>query len=120
MKGGDVCMNAATFSALAEPNRMNIIELLRDLGALTVGEVSQKLGLRMPQSSKHLHVLAKVGLVNVKADANRRIYSIRQESFVEMDKWLESFIRDKEEQFDRFEDLLMKKQAIEKSDDEQI
>ncbi len=113
-------MNTATFSALAEPNRMNIIELLRDLGALTVGEVSQKLGLRMPQSSKHLHVLAKAGLVRVKADANRRIYSIHQESFVEMDKWLESFIRDKEEQFDRFEDLLMKKQAIEKSDDEQM
>lgn len=108
-------MNAATFSALAEPNRVNIIELLRDLGALTVGEIAQKLGLKMPQSSKHLHVLAKAGLVNVQADANRRIYSISQESFVEMDKWFESFIRDKEEQFDRFEELLMKKQASEKS-----
>lgn len=104
-------MNAATFSALAEPHRVNIIELLRDLGALTVGEIAHKLGLRMPQSSKHLHVLAEAGLVNVQADANRRIYTIRQESFVEMDRWFASFIRDKEEQFDRFEQLLMKKQA---------
>jgi DNA-binding transcriptional ArsR family regulator len=106
-------MNAATFSALAEPNRVNIIELLRDLGALTVGEIAHKLGLRMPQSSKHLHVLAEAGLVNVQADANRRIYSIRQESFVKIDKWFESFIKDKEEQFDRFEKLLMEKQASE-------
>lgn len=108
-------MDTAAFSALAEPNRVNILELLRDLGELTVGEIAQNLDLRMPQSSKHLHVLAKAGLVNVKADANRRIYSIRQESFEEMDQWLESFIRDKEEQFDRFEELLMKKQSIEKS-----
>lgn len=107
-------MNAAIFSALAEPNRVNIIELLRDLGALTVGEITQKLGLRMPQSSKHLHVLAEAGLVNVQADANRRIYSIRQESFVEVDRWFETFIRDKEEQFDRFEELLMNKLANEK------
>jgi DNA-binding transcriptional ArsR family regulator len=106
-------MNAATFSALAEPNRVNIIELLRDLGALTVGEIAQRLGLRMPQSSKHLHVLAEAGLVNVQADANRRIYSIRQESFVEIDAWFESFIKDKEEQLDRFEELLMRKQASE-------
>jgi len=108
-------MNAATFSALAEPNRVSIIELLRDLGKLTVGEIAQKLGLRMPQSSKHLHILAEAGLVNVQADANRRIYSIRQESFLEIDRWFESFIRDKEEQFDRFEALLMNKQASEKS-----
>lgn len=108
-------MNAAMFSALAEPHRMNIIELLRDLGALTVGEIARKLGLRMPQSSKHLHVLAEAGLVNVEADANRRIYSIRQESFVAMDQWFESFIQDKEEQFDRFEQLLMQKQADDKS-----
>ncbi|QTN00744.1 metalloregulator ArsR/SmtB family transcription factor [Sediminibacillus dalangtanensis] len=107
-------MNAATFSALAEPNRVNILELLRDFGELTVGEIAQRLGLRMPQSSKHLHVLANAGLVNVKADANRRIYSIRQESFEEMDQWFESFIREKEEQFNRFEELLIKKQATEK------
>ncbi|QDP41574.1 ArsR/SmtB family transcription factor [Radiobacillus deserti] len=106
-------MNAATFSALAEPNRVNILELLRDIGELTVGEIAQRLELRMPQSSKHLHVLAKAGLVNVKADANRRIYSIRQEPFEEMDQWFESFIRDKEEQFNRFEELLMKKQTNE-------
>lgn len=108
-------MNPATFSALAEPNRVSIIELLRDLGALTVGEIALKLGLRMPQSSKHLHVLAEAGLVNVQAEANRRIYSIRQESFEEMDKWFVTFIKDKDEQFDRFEQLLMEKQASEKT-----
>jgi len=106
-------MTFATISALAEPNRFNIVELLRDCGALTVSEIAQKLGLRLPQSSKHLHVLAEAGLVNVKVDANRRIYSLCPTPLVEMNDWLESFTRIKEEQFDRFEQLLKKVQEHE-------
>ncbi|WEK54577.1 MAG: metalloregulator ArsR/SmtB family transcription factor [Candidatus Cohnella colombiensis] len=106
-------MNTATMSALAEPNRVNIVELLRDAGALTLGEIAQRLGLRLPQSSKHLRVLTDAGLVNVKADANRRIFSLCPDPFVELDSWLESFIKIKEEQYDRFDELLKKVQEKE-------
>ncbi|NRF92107.1 winged helix-turn-helix transcriptional regulator [Paenibacillus frigoriresistens] len=37
-----------TFSALAEPNRLHIVELLRD-GPLTVGEITHRLELQQPQ-----------------------------------------------------------------------
>lgn len=104
-------MTLATLNALAEPNRFKIVELLRDYGAMTVSEIAQKLGLRLPQSSKHLHVLAEVGLVKVQVDANRRIYSLCPAPFAEMNDWLETFTRVKEEQFDRFEELLKKTQA---------
>ncbi|TJY44301.1 helix-turn-helix transcriptional regulator [Cohnella pontilimi] len=106
-------MTFATLSALAEPNRFNIVELLRDCGALTVGEIAQKLGLRLPQSSKHLHVLAEAGLVNVQIDANRRIYSLCPTPLIEMNHWLETFTQIKEEQFDRLEQLLKKVQESE-------
>jgi len=106
-------MTFGTLSALAEPNRFNIIELLRDYGAMTVTEIAQKLGLRLPQSSKHLHVLAEAGLVNVKVDANRRIYSLCPTPLIEMNNWLETFIQIKEEQFDQFEELLKRVQSNE-------
>lgn len=106
-------MTFATLSALAEPSRFNIVELLRDYGAMTVSEIAEKLGMRLPQSSKHLHVLAKAGVVQVQVDANRRIYSLCPAPFIEMNDWLETFTRMKEEQFDRFDQLLQQKMANE-------
>ena len=103
-------MNAATLTALAEPNRISIIELLRDDGAMTVGQIAGQLGMRLPQSSKHLRVLTEAGLVKSQAVANRRIYRLRTEPFNELDNWIQSFLRAKEEQYDRFEQLLNKLQ----------
>ncbi|MDG0790553.1 metalloregulator ArsR/SmtB family transcription factor [Cohnella ginsengisoli] len=104
-------MNTATLSALAEPNRMSIVELLRDGGALTLGEIAERLQLRLPQSSKHLRVLADAGLVDVEAVANRRIFKIRKERFAELDRWVRSFQDTKEEQFSRLDALLHQAQT---------
>lgn len=108
-------MTYATFSALAEPTRFNIVELLRDFGAMTVSEIAERLKLRLPQTSKHLHVLAEAGIVSAAVDANRRIYSLCPTPFVEMNNWLETFVNFKEAQFDRFEALLRKTQINESS-----
>lgn len=76
-------MNTQTFSALAEPNRLNIVELLLE-DSLSVGEIAAKLKLNQPQTSKHLRVLSEAGLVEVQPIANRRIYKLRQEPFQEL------------------------------------
>lgn len=104
-------MQIATLTALAEPNRLNIIELLRDYGAMTMGTIADRLGLRASQSSKHLRVLTDAGLVDVQADANRRIFSLRQDRFAELNAWTQSFLAAKEEQFNRLDALLLKVQA---------
>lgn len=105
-------MNTATaLSALAEPNRVSIVELLRDDGALTMGEIAQQLGLRLPQSSKHLRVLTDAGLVDVQAVANRRIFRLRKERFAELDQWIRSFVEAKEEQFNRLDAILNRLQG---------
>lgn len=102
-------------SALAESNRLNIIELLRD-GPLTVGEVAEQLQLRQPQVSKHLRVLSDAGLVEVEPIANRRIYKLRPQPLMKLDAWLESYRQVWEERFDRLDDYLVKLQ--EKEDEE--
>jgi DNA-binding transcriptional ArsR family regulator len=66
-----------TLQALAEPNRFQIVELLRD-GPRSVGDMVHRLGLRQPQVSKHLRVLSDAGLVDVRVDAQRRIYALRK------------------------------------------
>ncbi|MBW7456269.1 ArsR/SmtB family transcription factor [Paenibacillus sepulcri] len=99
-------MNTTTLNALAEPNRLQIIELLRE-GSLTVGEIADRLQLRQPQASKHLKILSEAGLVEVRVDANRRIYRLRPEPLIEMDDWLESFRGMWEERFERLSDYLI-------------
>ncbi|MBP1949866.1 ArsR/SmtB family transcription factor [Virgibacillus litoralis] len=102
-------------SALAESNRLNIIELLRD-GPLTVGEVAEQLQLRQPQVSKHLRVLSDAGLVEVEPIANRRIYKLRPQPLMKLDAWLESYRHVWEERFDRLDDYLVKLQEKEEEE----
>ncbi len=95
-----------------EPNRLHIVELLRD-GPLTVGEITERLGLQQPQVSKHLKVLSEAEIVEVKPQANRRIYMLRREPFQELEDWLHSFRRLWEERFDRLDNYLLEVQATE-------
>lgn len=99
--------------ALAEPNRLQIVELLRE-GPLTVGEVSERLGIRQPQASKHLKVLSEAGFVEVEAVANRRIYKLKKQPFQELENWIESFAGIWVERLDRLDDYLLKLQGKDK------
>ena len=83
-------MDATNFAALAEPNRLQIVELLRS-GPRAVGDVADVLDLRQPQASKHLAVLRQTGLVVVDVQGRRRIHALRAEPFQEIDAWVASF-----------------------------
>lgn len=98
-------MNLAMFSALAEPNRFHIVELLREKPR-PVGELADKLHVRQPQVSKHLKVLSVAGIVTVHPQANQRIYALSPKKFQELDAWLEKYREIGDEQFDRLERLL--------------
>ena len=82
----------STFRALAEPNRLHIVELLLR-GPRPVGDLVLRLRLRQPQVSKHLRVLSKAGLVGVRRDAQRRIYALRPAPIAEVDAWLAPYRR---------------------------
>lgn len=98
-------MNPRIFNALAEPNRFQIVELLSKK-PMAVCDLVYTLGIRQPQVSKHLKVLADAGIVEVKPQANQRIYELSPAKFKEIDTWLEKFRKLWEERFDRLDALL--------------
>jgi DNA-binding transcriptional ArsR family regulator len=80
----------ATFAALAEPNRLRIVELLR-AGPRPVNDIGDCLHLNQPQVSKHLRVLKEVGLVDVQARAQQRVYELRSDPLRQLHDWLERY-----------------------------
>ena len=103
----------ATLRALAEPSRFHIVELLRD-GPRPVGHLVRRLRLRQPQVSKHLRVLSDAGLVDVRVDAQRRIYALRPEPLKELEVWIERYRRIWEGNFQRLDGVLEELKAKEK------
>ena len=80
-------MAASAFEVLAEPNRRRILDLLRQ-GERPVGGLVDDLGVSQPAVSKHLRVLREAGLVEMRVDAQRRVYRLRTEPLQEIDAWL--------------------------------
>ena len=81
-----------TLNALAEPNRLHIVELLCN-GPLSVNEIVKQLGLSQPLVSKHLRVLNQAGMVTVHPSAQQRIYQLEAGPFEELESWLETYRR---------------------------
>jgi DNA-binding transcriptional ArsR family regulator len=77
----------ATFEVLAEPNRRRILDLLRD-DERPVGDLVAALAVSQPAVSKHLRVLREAGLVQVRGDAQRRLYRVDPGPLREIDEWL--------------------------------
>lgn len=101
-----------TFAALAEPNRLRIVELLRS-GPRPVAEISAGLPLPQPQVSKHLRVLRNAGLVEVQPRAQQRIYGLRAAPLRELGEWLERFRKLWSDRYDRLDGLLEEMQRNE-------
>lgn len=80
----------AVMQALADQSRRMVLEILRDHPA-TAGELADALPIARPGVSRHLRVLREAGLVNVRHEAQRRIYSLRPDALREVDQWLENY-----------------------------
>jgi uncharacterized protein YndB with AHSA1/START domain/DNA-binding transcriptional ArsR family regulator len=83
-------VDALLLTALGEPNRLRIVELL-DAAPRSVGEIARLLELRQPQVTKHLQTLERAGLVTVHPLGQRRIYALRRQPLRELGAWLSTF-----------------------------
>ena len=90
------------FEVLAEPQRRAVLDLLRERER-SVGQLVERLGMSQPGVSRHLRVLREAGLVEVRADAQRRIYSVRSEPLREVDAWLAPYRRHWADRLDALE-----------------
>ena len=77
----------AVLQAISDPSRRTVLEQLRH-GPATAGELADLLTIARPGVSRHLRVLREAGLVDVRPDAQRRVYSLRPEPLAELDEWL--------------------------------
>src|SRR5258708_22654638 len=77
----------AALRALADESRRTMLETLAR-GPVTVGELAALLPIARPGVSRHLRVLREAGLVEVRQEAQRRVYSLRPPPLAEIDEWL--------------------------------
>ena len=75
---------------IAEPTRRRILDAVRD-AECSVNDLVQQVGMHQPGVSRHLKVLRDAGLVEVRRDAQRRMYRVRPEPLMELDAWLEPY-----------------------------
>jgi DNA-binding transcriptional ArsR family regulator len=80
----------ALLHAISDPSRRTMLEQLRR-GPATAGELADLLTIARPGVSRHLRVLREAGLVEVRQDAQRRVYSLHPEPLAELDDWLEGY-----------------------------
>jgi len=102
-----------TLGAIAEPNRFEIVEFLRD-GPRSVNEIAERLQLRQPQVSKHLRVLSDAGLVEKHPRAQLRIYALRAQPFEELNSWVGTFKSLWNERLDTLDEYLHEAKAKQK------
>lgn len=81
-----------TFAALADPTRRRIVELL-GRGERSAGEIVEEFDVSAPAISQHLKALRDAGLVQVRADGQRRIYALDPAGLEAIDAWLEKVRR---------------------------
>lgn len=80
----------AVLDVIAEPTRRRILDAVRDTEC-SVNDLVEQVGMHQPGVSRHLKVLRDAGLVEVRAEGQRRMYRLRPEPLMELDAWLEPY-----------------------------
>jgi DNA-binding transcriptional ArsR family regulator len=96
---------ALAFEVLSDPTRLRIVEQLRG-GERSVGTLVSTLAVCQPGISRHLRILHDRGFVRVRADGQRRLYSLRPQPFRDLDRWMDDYRDLIEGRLDRLEELL--------------
>jgi DNA-binding transcriptional ArsR family regulator len=104
-------VDASLFQTLADPSRLRIVEAMRR-GECAVGDLVQHVDIQQSGVSRHLRILHDAGLVRVRPDGQRRLYSLCPEPFRELDAWLDGYRAMWEARLDRFGAELERRQQV--------
>lgn len=108
-----------TFSALADPTRRQILELLAREGPISATEIAERFPISPPAISQHLKVLREAHLVHMDKRAQQRIYQLEPGAFLELEGWARRITQLWTQRFDAFEKVLeAEKKKIEPDDSE--
>lgn len=99
-----------TFSALADPTRRAILQLLA-VREMAVTELAAPFDISLPAISKHLKILARAGLIERTREAQVRPCTLNAAPLKDATQWMEHYRRHWEQSFDRLDDYLRELQA---------
>ncbi len=94
------------FSALSDPIRRSIIEMLARNGELSATDIYNKFQVSPPAISQHLKVLREAKLVQVEKRAQKRIYRINPQAVLEVEEWAGQMMQLWNQRFDALDALL--------------
>ncbi len=104
------------FAALADPTRRDMVARLA-VGDATVGELADPYDVSVQAVSKHIKVLADVGLVSQSKDAQRRPCHLEAEVFDLMTKWIERYRQQAQKRYERLDAVLAEMRSAERPTD---
>jgi len=103
------------FQALADPARLRIVGAMKS-GQCAVGDIVERMDIHQSGVSRHLRILAEAGIVQMRPDGQKRLYSLRKEAFDQLDAWVAGYRRHWEARLDRFGAALEQNRAAAKTD----
>jgi DNA-binding transcriptional ArsR family regulator len=108
------------FSALAEPHRRSILEMLASSGQLSASAIAREFRVSPPAISQHLKVLREAGLVRMQKRAQQRLYQVNPESMRELEDWARRMAGEYERRFDALERIAKAEQQRAASGSERV
>jgi DNA-binding transcriptional ArsR family regulator len=108
-------MQLQLFQVLADPARLRIVEAMRS-GECAVGDIVERMEIHQSGVSRHLRLLAEAGIVQMRPDGQKRLYSLRREAFDQFEAWVAGYRRLWEARLDRFGAALERRQAAASTD----
>jgi DNA-binding transcriptional ArsR family regulator len=102
-------VDVSAFQVFSDPNRLQIVQLLRDKER-AVNDLVARMAIQQSGVSRHLRILEEAGFVQTRAVGTKRIYSLRPERFKALDQWLSQYRQLWSARLDAFGDALETKQ----------
>ena len=102
------------FHALADPARLRIIEAMKS-GECAVGDIVERMDIHQSGVSRHLRILTEAGIVQMRPDGQKRLYSLRKDAFEQIEAWVARYRRHWEARLDRFGAALERNRAAAKT-----
>jgi DNA-binding transcriptional ArsR family regulator len=108
-------VQAIALTALADPTRLQIVELLLR-GETAVNDLVEQVAIHQSGVSRHLRILTESGFVQVRPQGQQRLYSLRPERFQELDQWLSRYRQLWETRLDKLGAELLRRQKEKKGE----
>lgn len=94
------------YTAIAEPTRRNILEVLAEKGELSATDISHEFTITPSAISQHLKVLRESNVIKMKKNKQQRLYQINPDSFQELEEWAKKLAHVWNERFNALDKLL--------------